>query len=256
MAANRGGGDPSLANILLQPKALDLTKLGDTRAEQEGDALVLSIENLLDKTIYNEDELPVWSRQVNMLNHRGIGLWVTGDNSGVILIFQIPGGDYVIPIDFEGRRYIEIPSAQTAWSDGRWGWRMGSKHASYGQVEWPRIGFGKIPARIKSCIKIEGLTALREFPVPIVNPVIRLGNASVRISGNIESGEYLTYDGGTTATVYNCNWKVLREVPASAGNWIAPVGESKVTVESANPTPPIWIELQALVEGPPLVIEK
>ena len=191
-----------------------------------------------------------------MLNHRGVGLWVTGDKSGAILVFQIPGGDYAIPIDFEGRRYIEIPNAQAAWTSGYWGWRMGSKTTQYKNVHQMKLGFGMVPAQTSARVKVEGLIALREIPAPLTDPIIRVGSGNVHITGSLARGEYLVYDGGDKAQVFDRNWKPLRDLPAKAQQWVAPEGESAVCVDSAHPGPKPWLELQMLMEGTAITVPK
>ena len=48
----------------------------------------------------------------------------SGDNSGALLLVQLGNRDYVVTIDFVGRRYVEIPNGEVSWATGAWGWRM------------------------------------------------------------------------------------------------------------------------------------
>lgn len=134
MTSTVGESAETVGNVFLQPLPDEIRNRRDTRFSLDGDVLVIEADNPLDNAVVNEDHLPEWGRILNMTKQRGIGMWVTGDGSGAILTFQIPGGDYVVPLTFTGRRYIEIPNAQAAWANGHWGWRMGSKRCYYERV--------------------------------------------------------------------------------------------------------------------------
>lgn len=248
-------GRTSAGNILLQPQLGELRNLRDTHISAEGPTLVFAAENPLDRPLWEENNLPEWSRKLNMLHHRAISMWVTGDGSGAVLTLQIPGGDYVVPIDFTGRRYIEIPNAQVAWAQGGWGWRMGSKHAHYDKVNWLKLGFGMLPAKSKTRVRVEGLTALREFATELRNPVLHVGDTRLAVKGAIASGQYLTWEGGPNGTVFDANWNRVAELPVAAAGFSAPTGEADCRLE-ADPGdgPQPWLELQLLTRDAPLVI--
>jgi hypothetical protein len=191
-----------------------------------------------------------------MSHHRGIGLWVTGDASQAILLVQIPGGDYVIPIDFTGRRYIEIPNSQVAWAEGRWGWRMGSKHAHYEAVNWIKMGFGMLPPKSNVRVTVEGLTALREVDTQLKDAVLHFGDESLTIHGAVPSGSYLTWDGGQTAVLYDANWNKTGTLSVTGNLRNAPEGQFEFRLTSIETTaPPPWIDLQLLTRGAPILVE-
>lgn len=248
-AANNAG------NISLQPRADEIRNRRDTRIDNSGTAVTLKASNPLDKPVYEESALPEWSRKLDMSRHRGLGLWVTGDASGAILLVQIPGGDYVIPINFAGRRYIEIPNSQVAWAEGRWGWRMGSKHAHYEAVEWIKMGFGMLPPKLKASVTVEGLTALRELDTELKDPVFQFGHDSLAIHGVVPSGSYLTWDGGETADIYDANWNRTGELPVTSGSINVPEGqfEFKLTSSNTGTTVP-WVDIQLLTRGAPIFV--
>lgn len=242
-------------NVWLQPRAEEIRNRRDIRIENAGDALTLSAVNPLDRPVYEENALPEWSRGLDMSRHRGLGLWVTGDAGEAILVIQIAGGDYVIPIDFTGRRYIEIPHAQAAWAEGRWGWRMGAKHAHYEGVNWVKMGFGKLPAKSTARITVEGLTALREVDTHLKDAVLHFGSGSLAIHGAVPSGSYLTWDGGHTAVLHDANWNETGERTVTGVSQEVPAGEFEFRLTSSETdTPPPWIELQILTRGPPILV--
>jgi hypothetical protein len=255
LAGSARSGASAAGNISLQPRAPEIRNRRDIQVDGSADAVTLSASNPLDKVVYEENALPEWSRRLDMSRHRGLGLWVTGDASQAILVVQIPGGDYVIPVDFTGRHYIEIPNSQVAWADGRWGWRMGSKHAHYEAVNWVKMGFGMLPANSKASVTVAGLTALRELDTELKDPAFQFGNDSLTIRGAIPSGSYLTWDGGETATIYDANWNRTGGVPVIGTSVNVPEGqfEFKLSSSYTNAALP-WVDLQLITQGTPISV--
>jgi hypothetical protein len=253
-AARTGTG----ANLLLQPPAKSI-RIPDTSAlktivTDEGGALRLTAENTGAKESWELKQLLEWNCGVDMTCSRGIGMRVTGDGSGAILIVQIPGRDYVVPLDFTGPREIEIPNGEVAWADGGWGWRMETKRADYAHVRWCRLGFAYLPAGRKASVLVEGLKALSEIPAPLENPVIHTGRGTLTVKGSVASGQYLQYEGGATAAVFDENWNKIRDVPAAKNEYMMPAGWAPVSVSTTQAAPPPWLEVQFMTEGEPMVV--
>lgn len=236
-------------NISLQPEVSQITDTRDTSFAVEGDGFLISAENARSEELWEESKLPTWNRRVDMSNHRGIGMHVTGDGSGSVLVFQIPGRDYVMPVNFKGKRYIEIPNGEAAWANGYWGWRMGTKRTNYSHVNRLKIGFGFLPPQTKTNVKVEKITALKETPTKLVNPVIRIDRGSLSIDGTIDSGEYVEYKGGDKVTVYDENWNKLKELNVKKKNYKMKKGWSKVSVTTSQKQMLPWLEVQFMTEG-------
>ncbi|VGO17688.1 hypothetical protein PDESU_06290 [Pontiella desulfatans] len=237
------------ANVALAPAATNLQDLNDTQASDEGNALRLKYRNDRAEAVWNGDKLPEWEQTVDLSANRAMGLWVEGDGSGALLLVQLPKRDYVIPVDFKGRRYIEIPHGQAAWAEGLWGWRMATwKHADYNNIHKLNIGFGKVPASTHADISVEGIKALREKDAELVNPVITCGKGRIRIMGTIATGQYLDYKGGDTATVYDRNWNKVEELNVQKQNYSCGNGPVTVSVSADNAARP-WMEIQCTTEG-------
>ncbi|HNT87466.1 MAG TPA: hypothetical protein PKL84_06335, partial [Candidatus Hydrogenedentes bacterium] len=254
MASSRAGTKGAAGNVLLQPAPGEMRNPGDTRIEGKDTTLTLEAGNPFDHPLVNEDNLPEWSRTINMTARRGVGMWVTGDGSGAVLVFQIPGGDYVVPLTFMDRRYIEIPNAQAAWADGAWGWRMGSKRSHYERVQFLKLGFGYIPPRSNVRGAVEGLTALQEIPTELHNPVMHAGDAKLEVQGAVASGQYLTWEGGPTATVYDSNWNHMGNLPVIADGFLIPTGEFECRITSDEEGTLPWLEIQLMTRDIPIVI--
>ncbi len=248
------GAASASGNVLLQPSPEEIRNLRDTRVT--GDATVLTIEadNPFDQPAVNEDTLPEWSRTLNMTQRRGIGMWVTGDGSGAVLTLQIPGGDYVVPLTFTDRRYIEIPNAQAAWASSHWGWRMGSKRTYYEQVNWLKLGFGILPPRTKARASVEGLTALQEIPTELRNPVLQAGDTALKVQGTLASGQYVTWEGGLTATICDANWNQVAELPVTTEGFMVPTGEFDFQITADDGAALPWLELQVMTRDAPIVV--
>jgi hypothetical protein len=254
MVSAASGKTEESGNILLQPSPEEIRNQRDTRFTGDGTTLVIEASNPFDRPAVNEDHLPEWSRMLNMTTHRGIGLWVTGDGSGAILTFQIPGGDYVVPLTFTDRRYIEIPNAQAAWANGHWGWRMGSKRSYYEDVSWLKLGFGIIPPHTSARVSVEGLTALKEIATELRNPVLYAGGTRLEINGTVASGQYLTWEDGPAAMVYDANWNQVAALPVTVEGFVAPSGEFDFQVTAEEGASPPWLELQLMTRDVPLVV--
>jgi hypothetical protein len=245
----------SANNYSLQPDADILTNRRDTEITQIGTGLSLSQDNRGNDDLRNPGNLPQWSRaSIDMTHHRSIGMYVTGDNSNAVLVFQIPRGDYVVPINFTGRKYIEIPHGQAAWANGFWGWRIGTHHGNYENVGRFNVGLGLVPATTTVSVTVEGIKALEEIPTMLVNPVITTATGSLTIHGEIETSWYLEYRGGDTATVYDKNWTEIKQLKVTATNYIMPQGYSTITVTSDAGEPVPWLATQFITEGAPMIV--
>jgi hypothetical protein len=246
-------------NILLQPALDSIQNPTETKLRADGPALVLSAENRESREILNRDPeslLPSWQRKVDMSSHRTVGLWVTGDRSGAVLIVRLPQKhDYAIPLDFEGRRYVEIPNGEVYWSEAAWGGPQKSETGKFDYVtDWFKLGFGKLPPQTSATVKIEGLKALKETAVELKNPTIRAGQGSLAVQGTVHTGEYLEFRGGDKAVVYDKNWDRLRELPTQARGYVMPTGWQKVSVSGESEKKP-WLSVRFITEGEPMLVK-
>ena len=253
-----------VGSLPLQPVAGDMQETGDMRFADTADGLRITCDNTAAERRTFEQELPFFTRRVIMTSHRGIGMEVTGDGSGALLVVRIPGRDYVVPIDSSGRRYVEIPKGEVSWADGRWGWRTATHHANYGHVGRLHLGFGSVPGKTHASVVVHNLRALREMSTQLKDPVIRIGplrqaqgrQGELRCTGAVQTGEYLEYTGGQTARVYDRNWNLLRELPVETQSFLMPKGEETVTIGGADGGHVPWLDVQIMTDGTPLVVPK
>ena len=74
------------------------------------------------------------------------------------------------------------------------------------------------------------------------------------MQGTVASGQYLTWEGGPTATVWDANWNRVADLPVAAEGFIAPNGEfdCRIDTESGGAAP--WLELQFMTRDDPIVV--
>jgi hypothetical protein len=260
-AGNQAGvqAKAGVPNLILQPAIKVLHFSNDaplkTVVAEDETGLQLAAENAGPAELWAKpDRLPQWNAAINMTGRRGIGMRVTGDGSGALLVFMISGRDYVAPIDFVGPRDIEIPNGEVAWSTSAWGWRMSTKHTNYASQHGCRLGFGYLPPKTKASVQVQGLAALAESPARLENPVIHVGPGTLAVQGVIESGQYLQFEGGETAAVCDENWNKLRELPVTGAGYAMPSGSAPVVIQSAASARP-WLEVQFMTEGEPMAVQ-
>ena len=139
------------ANLLMMPAAhQEVHNRGYSVVSRDGDRLRVVADHAVEKANWETDALPSWNSRLDLTGRRGVGLEIDGDGSGATLLIQIGGNgmrDYAVPIDFTGRRWVEIPSGEVAWYQACWGWRMDTKHCDYATIAEVRLGFGFIPPR-------------------------------------------------------------------------------------------------------------
>jgi hypothetical protein len=250
-------GSKPFCNVLLQPGSTHAIRAaGPTTATMEAGTLLLTADNPSDKVRREARQLPAWSVDADLSSRRGLGMWITGDHSGALLLIVVGSRDYIVPIDFDGRRYIEIPNGEVSWARGDWGWRMETKSNDYAHVSQVKIGFGQLPPHATANVKVECLTAIGEMPVSLQNPVVRVGGGQIRIQGSIPSGHFVQYDGGEVATIFDENWHrqgVLHVEKMNAG---MPSGSAVVSLGTEQPRPWPWLDVQFLTTGATIPVGK
>ena len=234
----------------LQPKAAQMDNPGKHVFSDVGEALSISLHNTTQDTLVQYKGLPARNFKGNTQNARGLGLTVTGDGSGALLVIQIgQANDYVIPIDFTGRKDIVIPVSEAAHAINGWGMRPGTKGARHGLFHGVFIGFGRVPANTHANVLIENLRMLGEKPSSIKNPVIHAGAGTLAIQGEVISDQYLWYQGGDKVGVYDKNWNLQAELPVVATNFEVDSGFSEFWIDGEYATPPPWFNVQFITKG-------
>jgi len=247
----------SQQQLVVQPRVKSIRNLGDHLFSDEGEGIRIQFENKRNELITNDKSLPYFDCSSDMSEARGLGLTVTGDGSGAVLVLQpyMKGQrDYIVPIDFTGTREIIIPCGEVSWGDARWGWYMRTKGTQYGKLSRMAIGLGEVPKKTTVDIKVSHLRVLPEVPASLINPVIKVGSGSMQITGTIRSESYLWYQGGDSLGVYDANWKKLADIPVKKDRFVAPKGSLQIGVESKDSPVIPWLESQFFVKGTPMKV--
>ncbi|CAA6692437.1 Unannotated [Lentimonas sp. CC19] len=90
----------------------------------------------------------------------------------------------------------------------------------------------------------------------LTNPSIEIdgGTGSLAVTGTVNAGEYLQYEGGSTALRYDVNWKLLETLPVVVTNFTVVSGTNSVQVlDGASAA--VDLETQFIVEGTDYVLE-
>lgn len=249
-------------NFDLQPKTAVMSQVGDTRFKDENDGLKLSIQNRRDKEVWNQSSLPIAgiSCKKNWSDHRPVGMFIDGDGKNEVVVLQVESGmgrDYAVPVDFTGKKYVELPHGEAAYALSKWGWRFAaSKNCNYEKLGKINFGFGYLPAGTDADITVSGMKALKEIPVPLVDPVIATAQGKLSIKGQVPTDHYLEYQGGNSATVYDANWNKIGTLPAQAENFTVPNGKTPITIKTAQTGVLPWLEVQFLTRGEPITVKK
>jgi hypothetical protein len=257
---------PSVASYRLQRLAAQMLNPGRHVFADVGPALQVSLDNTVKEGVpanspksgsvdfEQHGNFPAGrgGLRVNSLNASGLALTVTGDGSGALLVIEVGAAkDYMIPIDFTGRKEIFIPCAEVARAAGGWGVprAYASKRSNYGDVRSVSIGFGRVPANTHAKVLIEDLRLVGEKPTSIKNPVIHAGAGTLAIQGEVKSSQYLWYQGGDKVGVYDNNWNHQTDLPVVKTNYEVDKGFSEYWIdgEAADPAP--WFDVQFLTKG-------
>ena len=258
-------GNPN--NFSLIPNFSDLTlpSSGEQSITASGNTIEIAVDNSSSANEYwkaaSSSESAYWrgvhlgNRFIDMQNTRGVALTVEGDNSGAELVFTAGNRDYVVPIDFTGTQTIEIPNGEVARFKSGFGFRFDTnKPTDYSMVSSFKLYLGHVPAGVASNVKVHAIEAMREDrSIGLVNPVLSLNDESVSVSGTIPDNCYLTYGGGSSASVYDANWNFLEALSVTGSGLQAKAGTNTFSVSTAA-TNTIWLETRLKVEDTPWLL--
>ncbi|MBD0400610.1 T9SS type A sorting domain-containing protein [Flammeovirga sp. EKP202] len=151
---------------------------------------------------------------IDLTQHRGLGMYVTGDSSGSTLIVRISDGglarDYGVPIDFNGKKWVEIPTGEQGWRLQNWSWSPRTKKViRYDNIQKISIGLGYMPAKTTAKVTVEDLQALSEINEAMINPTFIVGDDSVKLEGSINTASHFQLNEEGTFTIYDEFWHLL-----------------------------------------------
>jgi hypothetical protein len=76
----------------------------------------------------------------------------------------------------------------------------------------------------------------------------------LKLTGRIETEQYIWYKGGRSAGVYDRNWNKLKELPVQKKEFVATPGMNDVSVQSVSSKVRPWVECQFFAKDAPLPV--
>ncbi len=173
----------------------------------------------------------------------GMGLWVSGDGNGQTINIRLRSpksvsnaiADHYVTVDFKGWRYFELiePEAERvrnyfwpkesedpAWvvSDeefafrGGYGYPVYRESADFSRIASVRLWYHHLPAgREVNCL-FKPVKILPLVSIALRHPTVRIGNDEIVFPVELESGQYLEFDGSAPAIVYGRDGAPLARV--------------------------------------------
>lgn len=179
----------------------------------------------------------------NILDHRTLGLWVFGDESGNLLDVQLfdKGGysyrSHYVDLNFEGWKYIDFQKPEdTRALDYNWpyGGYHGLREFNYESVS--DIGFSylvnKMPEGGKIVTYLSRLEAIKEYPAKLLNPAITVNGKTITFPVTLLHDHYLEYWGEGTFKVYDTDARMIAEGTPQGEIPILRHGNNSVVINS------------------------
>jgi len=236
-------------------------KKGEMELEIKSDGARITYENKSSKVKMFDLEgkagggMVTYTVSSSINNAKGLGVVIIGDGSHSLFVIRVRGGgtrDYVIPIDFKGRRYIEIPDPQVSWSEERWPITKAWKRFRSDTITSVVTGLAIVPPNTKASVFVEEIRLLPEKISALIDPVVQCGSGTISIKGQISSDNYIWYKPGGKAEVFDLNWNKTGELPVVVSNAEVPTGPSDIRVTNNNEAGDPWLECQFFVRDKPI----
>ena len=249
-------GDPANV-VLIKPSPLNLrtTGAGPSFGPREAPGMEFALRSSdedspgggksFDVTAANKGDNPKgWAcaevlldGQKDLLQHRALGTWVRGDDSGAYLHFAIESGrqnvrDYYVRLDFTGWKYVRMPeSAGGEIYDFKFPL---SSYSSLGIMNFETVDrvyvfITNLPPGAMTTAGFGRLEALKETPRAVHNPGLRIGGKSITFPVTLEPGWYLEYEGDGPVRVFDPNGFTQAEVEPEGATPTVRKGANDVT---------------------------
>ncbi len=151
---------------------------------------------------------------------RPLGVWVCGDGKSEVLNIQLRcanGGyrDHYVDVDFEGWKYCELTRPETDRVfdfDAGYSRKHAVRHFQYDRITNVFLRYNSIPPRTAVECLIGPIKALRECWLPVKDPAITVGARTIVFPCQLQTEQYLEYDGVGAARLYDREGKELGRV--------------------------------------------
>jgi len=171
----------------------------------------------------------------NLHQHRALGTWIEGDGSGAYLHFVIEDAgrwsvrDYYVRLDWTGWKYVQM----SEWARGEvydfvypYNNYWAIRGINFGAIGRVYVFITHLAPGAATTVRFGRLEALRETPLPMRHPALRVGGQTLTFPVTIPAEGYLEYEGSGTARVFDANGFTQAQV--------APRGDTPSLLAGAN----------------------
>ena len=172
---------------------------------------------------------------LNLGGERALGVWVYGDGRGEVLNLQLrcPAhlvagtGEHFVVVDFTGWRHFELIEP-VAERHANYAWPYGDPYniyretVDYKQIEKFSIWINNLPASGTATCSVSPVRATPLVKAKIKNPRLTVGDRSLLLPVEMESGSYLEFNSPDDCKVFGPDGgflqdvKIAGEIPALA----------------------------------------
>jgi hypothetical protein len=199
---------------------------------------------------------------LDLSRHKGLGLWVYGDGSGALLNLQLRSPTHLVSgiaeryvaLDFEGWRHVELVEHEgERWSHYRWPY--GDAYSIYREVLQDQqvaslgVWFNDLPPNRTVVCHLESVRAVPLVAATLVNPVVSVGESTLRFPRTLNSGQYLEFAPPGPARLYGPDGGLLGDVRPEGTTPVLPHGASTVGLRTDSP---VRARVTVLTRGEPL----
>ena len=171
---------------------------------------------------------------------RPLGLWIHGDGQGEVLNIQLQaanGGyrDHYVDVDFHGWRYCELTQPETDRVfafDAGYMTKHATRHFHYGQLISLYVRYNSIPAGAEVCCLVGPVKALKERWLPVRNPCLTVGDQSVVFPCELQTEQYLEFDGEGAARLFDREGVAISDVEPQGSVPVVSPGANEVRFEA------------------------
>jgi hypothetical protein len=162
---------------------------------------------------------------LNLGGERAMGVWVYGDGKGEVLNFQLrcPShivagtGEHFVVVDFTGWRYFELIEP-VGERHANYSWPYGDSYSiyretvDYKQIEKFSVWINNLPANGTAKCYVSPVRATPLVKAKIRNPKLTIGNSTLLLPVEMESGSYLEFNSSTDCKVFGPDGGFLQDV--------------------------------------------
>ncbi len=207
-----------------------------------------------------------FSPPLNLGGERAMGVWVYGDGQGEVLNFQlrcprhvVAGlGEHYVVVDFTGWRYCELIEPEGE-RHADYGWPYGGAYdiyrerIDYKQIENLTVWVNNLPPHGTVKCAFSPVCAVPLAKTRIRNPRVTVGDHTLAIPAELESGDYLEFGPPNVCSVFGPEGKLIQEVKVTGGVPELSSGANRMRFEcDATPGLNPRVRLTTITTGAPL----